>query len=199
MGKLREAYGRSIANPRRWRGLVQDRPWSFNILLSVLVVLHSMAAWFLGWANPWWSMQSDAAVAQSFSSLLASASAVTAGFSGVVVMFGLQVNTPRIQRFRRRGGKALVANWTSATGLAFIALAASIAAFLSATWAFRFGVIFFSELALITLLHATCRVTWVFRVLIDGVSAEDQVAEREEKMAKPSRLVIGGGGRRGRG
>lgn len=181
-------HHRPPLNPLRWVTWLRNHPWPVTAWFAVLVVAHSVGAWFLGWLNPFWPIQDDVDTGIAFASLMAGASAILAGMSGVIVMFGLQANGPRFQRFRRRGGEALVHNWTASIGLAFLALGASVAGFLFAAAAFRFGVILTAELSVVLLAHAAIRVLWLFRQLVDGVTAMDHIADREERMPDPERL-----------
>jgi uncharacterized membrane protein YhdT len=101
--------------------------------------------------------------------------AISAGFAGVVIVFGITSQSKLFRRFRRRAENRLSATWSSVISLSFVAAALSIVASLfEAAGCYRIsGALFL--LGCLLLIHSTIRLLWIMHVLLKLVSADDKL------------------------
>lgn len=154
-------------------GAIKDHPWIITAFAFLIVATH----WFLVYRevlpSPWDAYEVDSNQAVSIFLGSASASAIVAGFAGVVVVFGLTAQGRKFRELRVNAGRSLGRNWTSssvsgfvAAGLSlFAALLASLGDFTWSPWLF--------EWSLLLLIHGTARIIWLLRVLMSAVAQQD--------------------------
>lgn len=164
---------------RRIVALVQDRPLVVSAGALVLVVVHGLLTQ-CGVVGDSWSglRQRDAgSVAVSIFLGLAGVGALSAGFAGVVIVFGLDTRSEKFLRFRLSARRSLVGNWTSliASPITAAALGLAAAAMTAAGWRALAPWLF--ELGCLMFVHGALRMIWLLRVLMGVVAAEDAVAE----------------------
>lgn len=170
-------------------GWIGDHPAWTNIILALSVAAHSAASFIWPIAN-FWALIFPGAEADPVGISLAvvGTGALLAGFAGVVVVFGLQNNSERFRRLRRKGAKELQANWSAMSSSGFwtmgIALLSSLA--FSGGW-FLLGAMSL-ELALLFLAHGSVRLMWMFRLLIGVVGADDALADQRDKTLRTEDL-----------
>lgn len=146
---------------------------------AFLLMVTAVQAWLVhkGTLPDLWGALPSATNPERVEGLYASAlgaAAVVSGFSGVVVVFALTANGQRFQRLRVRGGKALKANWMSATNSGFIA----VFAFTFATVASLIGIgqlaPYLFQAGSLLLAHSSLRLLWLLGELSEIVVAEDK-------------------------
>lgn len=162
------------------RRFLQDWPGVITFVLCVAVVVHGVAAEFLGAPSP----LADLATRQASTDLYIGTvafTAVLAGFAGVLVVFAMSPNG-RFQTLRRKGGTRLRSNWLSPISVSLLSgFSAIVAAVLSLTG--RDGVaVWFFEFALLACAHGAIRLTWLLATLIDLVVKSD-VDESEKPVS----------------
>lgn len=171
--------------PTRWiperygeaKAALQDRPRRVTLTLIVLVALHAVLSHFYPVVDPWGSLRAttDEALQNTVTIYLAlsGASAIAAGFAGVVIVFGLGSTSQKFLTFRTKAGASLRSNWTSVIGSSFAAAGASLIAALlavsghlaAAAWAFELGVVL--------VVHPIVRMVWLLWILMGVVQADD--------------------------
>jgi hypothetical protein len=167
-------------------GVLQDYPAIVNAAIVALVALQAVIAQIWGLGD--WparlvgdSSYRDANVALCLG--VAGLTAMTAGFAGVIVVFGLSTSSDRFRILRVRGGSRLRANWTSvvATGFcgAFLALLAAATTIAGSQWA----AMWILEAAALLALHAAVRLLWLLRTLADVVGTEDREVKKADDVA----------------
>lgn len=120
---------RSVTKPIKV--CVVDYP---SVLTAVLIALPAMAYGWTRchhWSFPWLINAShgpDSASVVAVYLGLAAIAAISGGFSGVVIVFGLTPQSDLFRRFRQDAGKRMFANWTSIITCAFLSAALSVAA-----------------------------------------------------------------------
>jgi hypothetical protein len=105
---------------------------------------------------------------------------MTAGFAGVVIIFGLSGGGPRFRKLRQAGGQRLLANWVSVVAVsftaAFLAVACAVAALAGwaqpSVWGFLF--------ACLLAAHGAARLVWLLTALAKVVKRTD----RDEQIAE---------------
>ncbi len=149
--------------------------------LLVLVIAHAFLATHL-W--PWlWPgrrlIQPERAGDASVLFLgAATVAALTGGFAGVVIVFGLSTTSDRFRKMRILGGERLQANWTSVVALSMLSAGLSVAAAFMRLIDTR-GWIWTFELAVLFITHASARLVYLLRRLSSVVMADDE-AEQEK-------------------
>ncbi|MBT2536287.1 hypothetical protein [Arthrobacter sp. ISL-69] len=155
-------------------GLIQDRPAVLSGLAPVLVLMHAILTRFALLPDVWSGLvTAERPDALALYLGVAGSSSLVAGFSGVVIVFGLTAGGSRFQLFRARSGQALRSNWISTMAASFAAaglsLAAAVANFVGAQWLAPWIV----ELALLLLLHSALRLLWLMKRLMNLVKTND--------------------------
>ncbi|GAA1404038.1 hypothetical protein [Oerskovia paurometabola] len=158
---------------------LQDRPRGVTVSLILLVAAHAVLAHFLPSLDFWDALRepSESSVQNTVTIYLSlsGASALAAGFAGVVIVFGLGSTSVKFLTFRVRAGRSLRRNWTSVIGSSFAAAGgATVAALLAvsgelwiAAWVF--------ELGLVLVIHPVIRMVWLLWVLMGVVESDDAV------------------------
>lgn len=113
--------------------------------------------------------------------------AIVSGFSGVVVVFALTAGGPRFQRLRVRGGKALKANWMSATNSGFVAVFAFTSATITSLIGFEQLAPYLFQAGFLLLTHSSLRLLWLLSELSEIVVAEDKDSLRQARQIKSAR------------
>ncbi|GAA2748768.1 hypothetical protein [Amnibacterium kyonggiense] len=160
---------------------VQDHPGRVEIVLLVLVAAHATVAQLWGMGAIWTSLAAtDVAVASPIYLALLGPAAIVGGFSGVVIIYGLQSDSPRFRKFRIDAGASLKRTWTSTATAGFWAAACSgVAAVLATSNELSWLAPWFFELGIVFLAHGSLRLIWILRNLVETVHADD--IEREQK------------------
>ncbi|MEJ5915216.1 hypothetical protein [Pseudokineococcus sp. 1T1Z-3] len=159
------------------RKLLGDRPGVVNILLVGLVAIHLLAGrrWSLVDVASTMATQPVGNLLAAFASvgLLAS---LTAGFAGVVVIFGLSQESTRFVELRHDGGAPLQRNWvttvTTSLAGAFLVLTAVALTLLDSSWA----AVWVAEVAVLWNLHGALRLVWLLKGVMRVVAAKDREA-----------------------
>lgn len=172
------------------RNIAKDWPFTITALLVLITAIHAAVAHFVSW--PWLlphflTPAEPGALATIYLGMGAVA-AISAGFAGVIIVFGLTPTSDLFRRFRQRSGERMVSNWLSVIGSAFCAAAFSLLAAFLDTIGYRFWGGFAFELGSLLLLHSAVRSLWVLRILLDLVRAEDIAAEQRAATARLGRL-----------
>lgn len=155
-------------------GLIQDRPAVLSGIATVLVLGHAVLTHF-GLVTDIWTGLVNAERPDALALYLgvAGSASLIAGFSGVVIVFGLTAGGSRFQLFRARSGHALRSNWISTMAASFAAaglsLAAAVANFIGAQSVAPWIV----ELALLLLFHSALRLLWLMKRLMNLVKTND--------------------------
>lgn len=155
-------------------GLMQDRPAVLSGLAAVLVLIHAILTRSALVPDMWTGLvKAERPDALALYLGVAGSASLIAGFSGVVIVFGLTAGGSRFQLFRARSGQALRSNWISTMAASFAAaglsLAAAVANFVGAQWLAPWIV----ELALLLLLHSALRLLWLMKRLMNLVKTND--------------------------
>lgn len=158
-------------------GILQDRPFLVSAIAFGVTVLHALLTFFGVMPDIWAALSGDPrSDALALYLGVAGAASLVAGFSGVVIIFGLSSNSARFQQFRAKGSAPLRANWMSTLASAFSAAGLALLAAV-----FRFGSAtplapWLMEFALLMLLHSACRLLWLMHRLAVLVKVDDAEA-----------------------
>ena len=115
------------------------------------------------------------------------AAAIVSGFSGVVVVFALTADGPRFQRLRVHGGKALKANWMSATNSGFIAVFGFTSATVVSLIGFEQSAPYFFQAGFLLLTHSALRLLWLLGELSEIVVAADKDSLHQARQVNSAR------------
>ena len=164
--------------------ILKDRPLYISLVAFGFVMVHTALTLLNIIPNVWAGvLAKDASVAVTLFLGTAAASAILAGFAGVVVVFGLTADGDRFRIFRVESGQRLQSNWTSTSLAGFTAAGLSLAssvlvvngpAFL-APWVF--------EMSLFLMAHGAVRTIWILRELVTVVRNQD-LAWSKERMTR---------------
>jgi hypothetical protein len=163
------------------KGLAQDRPVVVNVVLGLLVTGY----WLLCHWHPQLNIArilDRAATNGEVASLhlgVSALAAMTAGFSGVVVVFGLTADAERFRQLRREGGDRLRANWVSVVSLSFVAAFIAVAGALASLAGWVQPSVWAVVVALLLLAHAAVRLVWMLTGLARVKKGDDVDAGRE--------------------
>jgi hypothetical protein len=176
---------------RRVQGWVQDWPWVVNGVALAAVVAYWVSTWRWRGVSAPRLLDAGASDAEVMTLHLgvAALAAMVAGFSGVVVIFGLSGDSKRMRRLRDLGGDRLQANWTSVVAVAFSgAFIAVICAGLAlgglpepSLWVGMYAVLLTG--------HGSLRLIWLLQTLARIVRTEDQVRARQAREIDAATLV----------
>lgn len=165
--------------------VLKDHPFYVSLVIFAFVTAHTTITLLNIIPNIWTGvLAKNASVAVTLFLGTAAASAILAGFAGVVVVFGLTANGERFRIFRVESGQRLQSNWTSTSAAGFTAAGLSLAssilivngpAFL-APWVF--------EMSLFLMAHGALRTIWILRELVTVVRNEDLAWSKERLTRK---------------
>lgn len=167
--------------------LLQDRPFLVSLAIACTVGLHSaVSSLWLTSLNPYKSLPESANSSTSVTLYLgaAAASAIVAGFAGVVIVFTVGSASPRVRMFRYQAGRQLRANWLVVIAEPLIATLLGILASIVQMTSGKPASPWLFELAMGLLIHGAARLLWVLKLLTEVVNADDVIVEREQ--LKPS-------------
>lgn len=170
-----------------WHKLVavaQDNPWIITLFTLLLVTTHFFLVHFKVWTDSWATLLASPDRGMAIYLGAASASAIVAGFAGVVVVFGLTATGEKFRNLRLDAGKSLGSNWTSSSVSGFSAAGIALAAAIAAATGQFFWSPWLLEWSLLLLLHGTIRIIWLLRILMSIVAAQDAADVRESKTVK---------------
>lgn len=155
-------------------GAVQDKPWIITSSLFAITLGLLVGVSFFGLPN-YWSELAKSPVAEALTLYIgvAGAASLVAGFAGVVVVFGLSGTGHSIRVFRASAGQSLRANWLSVIGTGFSSAALGFAAALMTVLQLRDFAPWIMQIALVLLAHASVRMVWLMKLLIDNVKTDD--------------------------
>ncbi|MFH5824734.1 hypothetical protein [Georgenia sp. AZ-5] len=176
--------------PRRILGVLVDRPSVVTIAMFAAVVAHALMSIRYPSLNFWSSalpdgVPADGEPARSVYLALSGAAATSAGFAGVVIVFGLTTSSQSFRKFRTAGGAELRASWLSVIASSFAATIASLAAAVTAMsivgpWLFELGVLLW--------LHGISRMLFLLRGLMGLVKRDDADASRADRVVSSADL-----------
>jgi hypothetical protein len=171
--------------------ILRDWPGVITIVLIGAVGIHGLAGKYAG--APWLLKQYitdtgdfmlDPSGVSAVYLGLSAVAAISAGFAGVIIVFGLTSESTVFRNFRQDSGDRLSANWTSVIASAFLSSALSLGAALFQLIDRPFVANIFFELGCLLLLHSAIRSVWVMRLLLNLVGIEDNRRAAAEKTAR---------------
>lgn len=180
---------------RKPAAVLRDWPGVVTIVLTLVVGGHALAAKYVG--APWLlqqyitetgSFSLDPSLVSAVYLGLSAVAAISAGFAGVIIVFGLTSESIVFRNFRKKSGNRLAANWTSVIASAFLASALSLAAALIQLLDRPFVANILFELGCLLLLHSAIRSVWVMRLLLQLVSVDDRNRASAEETARHGNL-----------
>jgi hypothetical protein len=178
----REVRRRVKAGGKQVRAWAEDYPMLVNLGAGVLLGLYWLA-------TRWWpegsipralgrTVKSEVLLALALGA--AGVATMTAGFAGVVIIFGLSGGGPRFRKLRQAGGQRLLANWVSVVAVsftaAFLAVAVGVAALADWRQEAVWGFLFVCLLAA----HGAARLVWLLTALAQVVKRTDKDEQIEE-------------------
>ncbi|MCW2904135.1 MAG: hypothetical protein JWO67_6400 [Streptosporangiaceae bacterium] len=167
----------------RWvKGLAQDRPALVNAVLGLLV----FAYWLLCRSHPKQNIAlilDKAATRGEIVTLhlgVAALAAMTAGFAGVVVVFGLTADAERFRQLRREGDHRLRATWVSVVSSSFLSAFVAVGAATAALANWVQPSVWATLVAVFLLAHAAVRLLWMLTALARVKHGDDQDSSSQE-------------------
>jgi hypothetical protein len=153
------------------------------------VIVYWLATWRFHGINVPWLIDSEAEPDQIMTLHLgvAALAAMVAGFSGVVVIFGLGDST-RLRRLRRSGGRRLQANWVSVVAVSFTAAFLSVACAALALGGQPEPSLWIGLFAVLLAGHGSVRLIWLLGALAQVTRAEDDDKFRAENTVSSTDL-----------
>ena len=163
-----------MMNMKKVIGALQDKPWIVTAALFATTLALFLGVSFFGIPN-YWSDLAKMPVAEALTLYIgvAGAASLVAGFAGVVVVFGLSGTGHNMRVFRASAGESLRANWLSVIGTGFGSAALGFVAALMTVLQLRDFAPWVMQLALVVLAHASLRMVWLMKLLIDNVKIDD--------------------------
>ncbi|MGO3763515.1 hypothetical protein [Glutamicibacter arilaitensis] len=171
---MKSAWQRLVA-------VVQDRPWIITLITFLLVIVHFLLVHFKIWADSWATLLASPDRGMAIYLGAASASAIVAGFAGVVVVFGLTATGEKFRNLRLDAGQSLGSNWTSSSVSGFSAAGVALMAAIATATGQFFWAPWLLEWSLLLLLHGTIRIIWLLRILMGIVAAQDAADAKKSK------------------
>ncbi|MGA9310416.1 MAG: hypothetical protein WBV74_08600 [Pseudonocardiaceae bacterium] len=158
--------------------------------MSLLVGAHLAASWRWIWLNPFKSMAGaeGTGTAVAIYAGTTAAGAVVAGFAGVVLIFAISAQGPRVRMFRDRGGTSLRRTWLVVVAEPFAATFLGIIAAVTQTTSGRVVAPFLFELAVVLLVHGALRLIWLLSELVRIVAADDKLVTENERVVPLSQI-----------
>lgn len=147
-------------------GVLKDYPGIVNALGAVLVIAHLVAAEGYGHWHVWQELLVNPQVGTELYLGAAVSASILAGFSGVVVVYGLTAPGSRFTTLRAEAGAALPRNWTSTSIAGFLASGLFVGAAVLSSIGQAFWSPWLFELGLFLLMHAAIRIIWLLRELM---------------------------------
>lgn len=174
----------------RAKALAQDYPLLVNGALLALV----LAYW--GVTVVWSSSLSLAHALRSVGDAnlmtlhlgTAALAAMVAGFSGVVVVFGLSGENDRFRRLRDAGGARLHANWISVVATSFAGAFLALACATIAIGGQPRVSVWIGLYAMLLPAHGAVRLIWLFSALARVVKGEDGDRKRADSTVSTREL-----------
>jgi hypothetical protein len=165
-------------------GFFQDRPFATSGVIALLVTVHAVAgSIWLDSLVPYTELASPGNTGTAVTLYLgtAAASAIVAGFAGVVIVFAVGSPLGRLKRFRHEAGGRLRANWLIVMVEPLTATLLGILASVLQLTGGRVVAPWFFELAICLLIHGASRLVWILGELIKIVGADDEESERAKR------------------
>lgn len=193
--KATERFARAAKRVRWWglriKGWIQDWPWLVNGIGAIVLAAYWSATW--KWPTVSGARALDKATTSDnimFLNLgVATLAAMVAGFSGVVVIFGLSGDSERFRRLRESGGDRLEANWTSVIAVAFGgAFLAVVCAGLAIGGLVQVS-LWLGFYALLLAGHGSLRLVWLLQKLARIVRGDDQDHAVTERQVDAASLI----------
>jgi hypothetical protein len=171
------------------KGSAQDFPTVVSTSLGLAVLAYWFATWKWHRINIPWLIDSVAEPDQVMALHLgiAALAAMVAGFSGVVVIFGLGDST-RLRRLRQSGGRRLHANWISVVAVSFSAAFLSVACAGLALGGLPEPSLWVGLYAVLLAGHGAVRLVWLLGALAQVTRAEDDDKTRAENTVSSADL-----------
>ena len=162
------------------RSKAEDYPTLVNLSAGLLLVIYwKLTSWFPSISVPralGRTVKSDQLLALHLGA--AGLATMTAGFAGVVIIFGLSGGGERFRKLRMAGGRRLLANWVSVVAVSFTAAFLAVACALAALAGWRqeslWGFLFVCLLAA----HGAARLVWLLTALAKVVKRTDADEQR---------------------
>ena len=166
-----------------------DHPWMVNAGVLVVVACHAVATQLSWIPNVWSTFLASQSANQSDLYLgFVGIAGIVAAVAGIVVVFGLTSTSLRFREFRVQGGQSLARNWSSTTASGLVAAGfaflASVAAYTGIAWAGPWLL----ETAILLTAHASVRLIWLLRGMINIIRADDVAVVAESKKRKTSSM-----------
>lgn len=165
---------------------VQDNPGKVNLLLFAGVALHILLDLFVPrFPHIWYGLESTQADQQADIYLaVLNVSALTAGFAGVVVVFGLSTQPSAFRSLRIKAGASLERNWMSVSNSGFVSAGLALGAVLTLYSSLNWVSVWFFELSILVCLNGIARLLWLLRSLITIVHNDDIRVQQDEDEIK---------------
>jgi hypothetical protein len=162
-------------------GFLRDRPQVGLSVLLGLVVAHSVVSIWLRWLNPYKSFEDPNSSNPITIYLgLASASAIIAGFAGVVLVFAVGSPAQRIRQFRTSAGEPLQRLWLTVVAEPFAATFISLLACVTQLTSGHLVAPWLMEAGFVLLGHSAMRLLWLLWAVVKIVAADDIEVTRDE-------------------
>lgn len=167
---------------RSVRAFLLNRPRMIDSFLGLLVILHAVLSLADVIPNVWDLHKSTGASAGLVELYIGAlgASAIVAGFAGVVVIFVLTAAGNRFRNLRIDGGKALISNLISTSASGFLAsLMFLFAALISIQWRHQSAPFLF-EFGVVIIVHGSLRLLWLLYEMAEIVRASEIDSGRQQ-------------------
>jgi hypothetical protein len=195
-GTQRQAKrGQAVRLLQSVRNGAQDHPERVSLGIGLLVALHGVTSnrWW-PWLNPFKRFGDETQTGTVVSIYLgtAGAAALVAGFAGVVLVFTIGSQSPRVRMFRDEGGRSLQRSWIVVVAEPFVATLCGIVAAVTQLTAGRPVAPWLFELAVVLLAHGAARLLMLLRDLVQIVAADDYLIGQRERTVPLSRFTSAG-------
>lgn len=165
--------------------ILKDHPLYVSLVAFGCVAVHTALTLLNFIPNVWAGvLAKDVSVAVTLFLGTAAASAILAGFAGVVVVFGLTADGERFRVFRVESGKRLRSNWTSTSLAGFTAAGLSLGSSIFVVNGPAFLAPWLFEMSLLLMAHGAARTIWILRELVTVVRNQDLVWSKERLTRK---------------